>query len=382
MSKILLVIPWSPLHPAGVSVVVRNLFAQYQSMGLEARICQDDWNYRYPQAGESDVMLLRFGILGSTTPLALLKTLFSAPIHLARLAAWLSKSDVACVNFHYVGLGALSIACLKSLGIFRGRLVLSFHGTDVQSPADRIACKLLGFTMRKADTLTFCSRALLERAVRVFGFCHPDSRPIYNGVNTDVFRTGLDPFPTLPAARYIVQVGSFIPRKRQVFLTEVFLTLAEYYPDLHLVLIGMDGPELSKVRALAAEQKCDERLHTLMNLPPEDVARIVSNSAVCVQPSDSEPFGIAAIEAGACAVPVVASRVEGHLETLSDGESGLLFDVDDHDACASAIRRVLDNGQDAAHMARRLQARVREQFTWEHCASEYARACAYSAQTP
>ncbi|MBS0345397.1 MAG: glycosyltransferase family 4 protein [Proteobacteria bacterium] len=380
MPKILLVIPWSPLHPAGVSVVIRNLFEQYQAMGQAAQICQDDWDYRHPEAGEGNVVLLRFGVLGGTTPLALLKSLLSAPGHLARLARWLSRSEVACVNFHYAGLGALSIACLKSLGLFRGRLVLSFHGTDVNSPADPIARKLLAFTVRQADTLTFCSRALLEKAVKVFGFRHPDGRAIYNGVNTAVFRAGLDPYPGLPA-RYIVQVGSFIPRKRQVFLTQVFLSLAADYPDLHLVLIGMEGPELAKVRSLAAGQGCDGRLHTLMNLSPEEVARIVSNATVCVQPSDSEPFGIATIEAGACAVPVVASRVEGHLETLADGESGLLFDVDDHAACASAIREVLDDRPAATQLARCLQARVREQFTWEHCAAEYARACASTAVT-
>lgn len=349
-------------------------------MGLEAQICQDDWNYRSPQPGEGEVMLLRFGILGGTTPLALLKTLLAAPLHLAKLATWLRKSDVACINYHYAGLGALSIACLKGFGIFRGRLVLSFHGTDVQRPKDRISRELLEFTIRQADTLTFCSKALQERAVSVFGFCHPDSRPIYNGVNTDVFRAGLDPFPTLPTARYIVQVGSFIPLKRQVFLTKVFLTLTSQYPDLHLVLIGMDGQELSKVRALATEHQCVERIHTLVNLASNDVARIVSNSVVCVQPSTREAFGIAAIEAGACAIPVVASRIEGHLETISDGESGLLFDVDDQDACASAIRQILDNSQEAAQMAHRLQTRVRNEFTWACCADQYARASTSTAQ--
>lgn len=354
--------------------MVRNLSEQYRGMGLESQICQDDWRYRHPRVGEGDVVLLRFGVLGGTTPLALLKSLLSAPGHLVRLARWLGRSDVGCVNFHYVGLGALSIACLKSLGVFRGRLVLSFHGTDVRSPASRIARCLLRFAMRNADVVTCCSWALAERMAEVFGFRHPDTRAIYNGVNTAIFREGLDRFPELPA-RYIVQIGSFSPLKRQVFLTQVFLRLTVRYPDLHLVLIGMEGAELPKIRALAAQRGLDERLHTLTNLAPCDVARIVSNAAVCVQPSEHEAFGIAVIEAGACAVPVVASRVEGHMETLSDGESGLLFDVDDLDACESAIRRVLDDGPAAKRMARVLQKRVHAQFTWEHCAGEYAQAC-------
>lgn len=374
MPKTLLVIPWSPLHPAGVSVVVRNLIEQYRSRGVDAEVCQDDWSHRVPGRGEGDVLFFRFGILGGTTPLALLKSLLSAPVQLARLAAWLRRSDVGCVNFHYVGLGALSVACLRRLGVFRGRLVLSFHGTDVRSPPNRIEGHLLRFTMRNADVVTCCSRALAERAAAVFGFRHPDTRAIYNGVNTAIFRTGLAPFPALPA-RYIVQVGSFSPLKRQVFLTQVFLRLAEPYPDLHLVLIGMDGPELPKIRALAAQRGLEARLHTLMNLAPGEVARIVSNAAACVQPSEHEAFGIAVIEAGACAVPVAASRVEGHMETLSDGESGLLFDVDDLDACESAIRRLLDDGLAAKRMARSLQQRVHERFTWEHCAGEYAQAC-------
>ena len=372
MSKTFLVIPWSPFHPAGVSVVVRNLVEQYKRSGVDTAVCQDDWGYPQPTSGKDGIEYFRFGMLGGTGPVALLKSLLVAPFRLATTAAWLRKNAVGCVNFHYVGQGALSIACLKALGLFRGKLVLSFHGTDVQLPDSAIEARLQHFYLKQADTLTFCSRALAQKAAQVFGFTHKDVRVVYNGVNTAIFRPGLEADPALPK-RYVVQVGSFIIRKRQVFLVEAFARVAADHPDLHLVLIGMDGPELEKARDLAARHGLAERFHTLMNLTPEQVAGIVSNAAVCVQPSVNEPFGIAVIEAGACGVPVAASRVEGHMETIHHEQSGLLFEVDNVDACAISIRRLIDNRDSALAMARRMKENVDEKFTWEQCAQAYAR---------
>jgi len=375
MKKILLVIPWSPLHPAGVSIVVRNLFEQYKQAGIDVMLCEDNWKHTSPMLDEGGWILFRLGIYGGSKFVALLKSLIVAPLRLCKLAFWLRGNSISAVNFHYVGTSSVSVAILKKMGVFRGNIVLSFHGTDVDAPKNGVERLIYKFMLANADTLTFCSKSLLQKAQTVFGYVHRDARVMYNGVDLAVFRPGLAAFPALPL-RYFVQVGTFIPRKRQAFLVDVFSRLSSSYPDLNLVLIGMEGPELESVRNASARYGLEGRVHVLIGLEPSQVAAALSNAVLCVQPSINEPFGIAAIEAGACGTPVVASRVEGHLETIEHDRTGLLFNADDIEDCCLNIRRTLDNDSFAREIAMRFRQSVSERFTWASCARAYLETCA------
>lgn len=370
MNKAVIVIPWSPWHPAGVSVVVRNIMAESEAIGVKAILCQDNWEFRSGGRDVEGVLCLRFGLLGGVGFIPFLKSLISAPIQLIIVARWLRQNDVSAVNFHYVGLGGLSVALLKFLRVFRGRFVLSFHGTDLKLPESIAGRYLYRFMVRNADTITFCSHSLANRARLLFGQDVDRFEIIYNGVDVNVFRPGIKKSSDLPE-KYLVQVGSFDIRKRQFFLLDAFSRIASLYHDLSLVLIGMDGPERMRIEKFAEELGLADRVVIRTNLDSSSVARIVSNAFFCVQPSSAEPFGIAVIEAGACGVPVIASRVDGHLETIEEGVDGLLFTVDNVDACVKAMRRFLDDDRFRESLGSSFYNKIVRDFRWSQCAHRY-----------
>jgi glycogen(starch) synthase len=154
-------------------------------------------------------------------------------------------------------------------------------------------------------------------------------------------------------------------------LFEAFSRIAADFPDLALVIAGMDGPEREALHDDAARLGLGGRLVCFVDLPRDSVARLLSRADACVQPSHAEPFGLAVIEAGACGVPLVASAVGGHVEILRHGETGLLFRAGDVDACAQALREVLADPVSGRARAERFLAEVRRDYTWQACAGRY-----------
>jgi len=119
-----------------------------------------------------------------------------------------------------------------------------------------------------------------------------------------------------------------------------------------IVLVG-DGPERSRVETLAREAGLAEHLEILGEL--DDVRGLLSVADAFLLPSAQESFGLAALEAMACGVPVVASRVGGLPEVITDGLTGYLRDPDDHEGMAAAVLDLLDDPslrQRIAHLAR------------------------------
>ena len=118
------------------------------------------------------------------------------------------------------------------------------------------------------------------------------------------------------------------------------------------MLVG-DGPERGRVEALAREAGIAEHVEILGEL--DDVRGLLSVADAFLLPSAQESFGLAALEAMACGVPVVASRVGGLPEVITDGLTGYLRDPDDHDGMAAAVLDLLDDPslrQRVAHLAR------------------------------
>ena len=107
-----------------------------------------------------------------------------------------------------------------------------------------------------------------------------------------------------------------------------------------LVLVG-DGPELPRARLKVEELGIRDRVMFLGEYTP--VQELLSCSDLFLLPSQSESFGLAALEAMACGSPVVASRVGGLPEVIIDGETGYLCEVGDIDQMAAASTRVLSD---------------------------------------
>ncbi|MCB9898057.1 MAG: N-acetyl-alpha-D-glucosaminyl L-malate synthase BshA [Planctomycetes bacterium] len=245
----------------------------------------------------------------------------------------------------------------------RTRIVTTLHGTDAtilgRDPSYR---EVIRFGLEKSDAVVSVSHWLEQQTREVFDYAG-DIRVISNFVDQLRFRPrrDTDVRRDLGGDEYtlVVHMSNFRPLKRAPDTVEVFRHLD---PSLRarLVLAG-DGPDAQIVRDGACRAGLGERVRFLGEI--ENVESIMAASDVALFPSESESFGLAALEAMACGLPVVASRVGGLPEVVVDGESGFLTPVGDTRAMAAALTRLLRDPELRRRMGEAGMRRASERFS-------------------
>ena len=157
-----------------------------------------------------------------------------------------------------------------------------------------------------------------------------------------------------PDARIVVHVSNFRPVKRIDHVVAVFDRIRRSVPA-RLLLVG-DGPELPAALRLARELGIGRIVHAVG--AQEEVLPLLSVSDLFLLPSAQESFGLAALEAMACEVPVVASRVGGLPEVIEDGVSGFLHPPDALDEMAASAVALLSDPALHEAMAEAARRRV------------------------
>ncbi len=137
-------------------------------------------------------------------------------------------------------------------------------------------------------------------------------------------------------------MGRLIPIKGQDLLIEAVAALSERFPALHLLLIG-DGKEQKRLQKQACACQIQDRV--VFAGWRQNALNLAAASSVLVVPSREEPFGRVVVEGMLAGVPVVAARVGGIPEILTDHVDGLLIEPDDSRALAAALSRIFtDSG--------------------------------------
>ena len=142
-----------------------------------------------------------------------------------------------------------------------------------------------------------------------------------------------------PDEPILMHLSNFRPVKRVVDVVKVFARVARELPA-RLVLVG-DGPDRSAAEWLAHDLGIQSRVHFLGK--QERVNELLPLADLMLMPSEMESFGLAALEAMACKVPAIATRVGGVPELIDDGETGLLYPVGDVDAMAKGALDLLSD---------------------------------------
>lgn len=367
----LLVIPWSTSYRGGVSVVVECLGKQWRADGRPCLTIINDWSAAEFIEDEREPRF-RFDIFGGTAEsvASLFKSLINAPIQLAKTYSLLHRLRSTGVNFHYPSTNAFGVAFLKSLRLYRGKLVLSYHGTDVRRPKSWLERLQWRCIFAQADAITTCSAYLRERFLTEMKGPREKTFVAYNGVDQSLFnlRRELAPATT---ERKVLSLGSFIPRKGHRTLLHAFAAIHRGKPGgTRLIIAGGNGDELLPLNDLANELGISKFVEFRVDLPQAAVAELLQEVDLVVQPSRDEPFGLAVIEAAACGVPVVVSAVGGHLEIVKAGSTGWTFDIDDTEACCRAMEEALTNLSEARSRAMRLHAEVTRDFSWNRLSQQ------------
>ncbi|HZL18147.1 MAG TPA: glycosyltransferase, partial [Polyangia bacterium] len=183
-------------------------------------------------------------------------------------------------------------------------------------------------------------------------------------VDTDRFA------PTMAAGRpapTLVHVSNFRPLKRVEDVVAIFARVRATRPA-RLRLVG-DGPERPGVEAQIAALGLSADVELLGERI--DLPAVLRDAALFLLPSQTESFGLAALEAMACGLPVIASAVGGLPEVVADGETGYLRPVGDVSAMAACAGRLLDDEPLRRQMATAARRRAETQFRVEPAVDRY-----------
>jgi len=217
------------------------------------------------------------------------------------------------------------------------KIVTTLHGTDITLVGLHPSFQAITqFSILRSHGLTAVSEFLKERTVLDFKVPPERIRVIPNFVDPGVFHRNKEPCHRSTLApngeRIVMHVSNFRPVKRVQDVVEAFAGIAKEVPA-RLVLVG-DGPE--RPRALEKAEELDVVDRLLFLGKHQSVDELLACADLFLLPSKNESFGLAALEALACGVPVIGSDTGGLPEVVKHAETGYLFPLGDVGQMAEA----------------------------------------------
>ena len=300
-------------------------------------------------------------------------------------AVWKNLDSTDLIHAHWVEPAFVaSVANFLQHKPLRKPLVMSVHSLN---PKKSLLHK---YTFSAADRVLFNSAYTMSQAHAKGYACKSDV--IYQGYDDRLFGT-LDRSGHLlknalgipPDSLLVSAVGRMIDVKGFHILAEAADAFLNGRPHVHLVFAG-DGPSRPEIESIVAQSPNRARIHFAGALHRQQVAQLLADSDIFVNPGVIDPngraegLGITTIEAMATGLPVIGSRVGGISETIVDQLTGILVPPGDRNALSLAIGKLLDDPQMRARMGQHGQSIAKERFSWPALASEVMRV--YSELSP
>ena len=242
------------------------------------------------------------------------------------------------------------------------RVITTLHGTDITLlGSDRSYSEIVAFSIQESDGVTTVSQSLKADTYRDLGV-NCDIRVIPNFLDCATYRrrdvSALRAKLAPRGEKIVIHVSNFRPVKRVAAVVEIFARVRRQIPA-RLLMVG-DGPDMAEASQLARSLELTDDVEFLGE--QDHVVQLLSAADVFLLPSAQESFGLAALEALACGVPVVASRVGGLPEVIEDGANGFLHAPDDLEGMAASTLRLLTDETLHARMAGRAPQIVQTRF--------------------
>lgn len=288
-------------------------------------------------------------------------------VNAPELRRWLAQWRAEILNAHYAsGYGTTAALCG-----FRPTL-LSVWGSDVYDFPYEGAVKgrLLRWNLRRATALASTSHAMAQQVRRL--------TPERHDVAVTPFGVDLQRFAPAPrrerGALTIGIVKLLTPKYGIDLLLRAFAGLlrdadVRALPLPCRLLIVGDGPQRPALEALARDLGIAPDTEFAGEVAHADVPGWLHRLDIYAAPSrlDSESFGVAVIEAGACGLPVVVSDAGGLPEVVRDGETGLVVPRENVPALQAALKRLLLDAALRERLGRNGRAHVEREYDWQHC---------------
>jgi glycosyltransferase involved in cell wall biosynthesis len=166
----------------------------------------------------------------------------------------------------------------------------------------------------------------------------------------------------------IVFSGALERRKGVHILLEAWKTIHKEFPDVHLIILG-DGPEKAYLHAMAKDLNISDSITFKGQV--NNVTDYLHNAYIFVLPSLQEGLPNSLLEAMACGLPVIASKIGGVIDIVENGRSGILFEPGNISDLTYAIRTLLENDEVRNKLRTEAVKRIAEKFSIDRIAEEY-----------
>lgn len=222
-------------------------------------------------------------------------------------------------------------------------VITTLHGTDITLVgADRSYLPITRYGLQQSDGVTAVSRFLKQATIETFDFDEIEVIPNficschYKHLPDSPLRDELAP----NGEKLLVHVSNFRAVKRPLDCVEILAKVKAKGGNARLIMVG-DGPERSACYYKA--EKLGVKDDTVFVGKQANISDYLGVADVFLLPSELESFGLAALEAEACEVPVIATRIGGIPEVVTDGETGFLSDIADTEKMSDDVMKFLND---------------------------------------
>ncbi len=301
--------------------------------------------------------------------------LFEFPLYTPALASKLVEvarfEKLDLIHAHYAIPHAISAFLAREIVNNGLKIITTLHGTDITLVGlEPSFLPVVKFSIERSDGVTAVSRFLREKTLTNFGI-NKDIAVIPNFVDTAKYRR-------IPCEeicerfaphgeKILVHVSNFRVVKRVPDVIKIFHEVRKKIPAT-LILVG-DGPDRSACELLVRELGLQQHVRFLGK--QQELVPILSAADLFLMPSQSESFGLSALEAMACEVPVVSSSVGGLPELQVHGETGYIAEIGDIDRMARYAIELLTNEPKHRMFAEAARRRAVEQFDVHKIVGQY-----------
>ncbi|WP_416729648.1 glycosyltransferase [Fictibacillus sp. JL2B1089] len=242
---------------------------------------------------------------------------------------------------------------------------VSVWGTDIfqfpqKNPLNR---KMIEFTLNRADRICSTSH-VMGKETNKYTTKEISITPF--GVDLDVFK------PRPKENNPIIQIGivKALSDKYGIgTLIKAFKKVHEKHLNTELVIVG-GGPQLDDYKKLSDDLSIGDHVKFTGKIPNTEVPKFINQMDIFTVPSrDQESFGVAAVEAMACGVPVVVTNVGGLPEVVKEGDTGFIVPKEDPEKLATAINHLIENKEERKRMGKNGIVHVRKEYDWYENAS-------------
>lgn len=343
--------------PGGSGVVATELAHELARRGQDVHL----FSYEVPFRLETSPGLSYHAITPPGHPV-----LLAPPYDMAlagTLAEVAARVPLDVIHVHYaVPHASSAFLASRMVGPHAPAVVVTVHGSDVTTlGADPALRQVLAFTLGRAGAVTAVSSALAESARQRLGL-RRTVEVIPNFVNPEIYRRVPDPALRAryagPDEAILIHASNFRPVKKVRDVVRIFARVAREVPA-RLLLVG-EGPDCPEAYRQAVAEGVENRV-AFLGVQPQ-IVPCLSIADLFLLPSSEESFGLSALEAMACGVPVVASNVGGLPEVVEHGRSGLLYPAHDVAGMAAGALSLLRDPALHARVAGAATERARSVF--------------------